>query len=85
MPLSRRVGSPGVSEQARNSIGGTPSSVRSIPKTSWTTPISKSPGRGGTTMATVCNVMPRQYGRKLAESDIPATRGKITALTKLLP
>ncbi len=57
IPLSSWTGSPGVSVQARKSMAGTPSSVRSTPKTSWITPTSNSPGRGGTTMATVRNVM----------------------------
>src|SRR4051812_18639248 len=52
-PLIIAIGSPGRSEQTRKSMGGTPSSVRSTPKTSLTTPSSKRAGRCGTMTATV--------------------------------
>ena len=67
----RRCPSPsahrGVSEQARKSIAGTPSSVRSTPKTSCTTPSSKKPGRCGTTTAARGQSHAGQYGRNCAE------------------
>ncbi len=83
--LSSATGCSGFSVQARNSMAGTPSSVRSTPKTSWITPTSKSPGRGGTTMATVRNVMPTSMAGTLRMGVNPATRGEITTVTKLLP
>ena len=59
-PTLVRSGSPGRSPQTRNSIGGTPSSVRSIPKTSQSTPNSNGATSSISTAATVLS-MPREY------------------------
>ena len=56
-PFLISSGSPGRSEQARKSMAGTPSSVRSTPKTSVTTPSSNIAVRWGRTTATVESAM----------------------------
>ena len=90
MPLSSSIGSPGVSEQARKSIGGH-AVVGAVDAEDLLHHADlEQPGTGRDDHGHGLQRHVRQYGRKLAESDNPATRGeindgdKVTAMTTFI-
>ncbi len=84
-PTVVATGRPATSPHTRNSNGGTPSAVRSMPKTSQTVPNSNGDSGGITSTATVESMRPVVVAGSLLQGVSSATSGRKLLSGDLLP